>query len=457
VTVRLAFWHACVLLVLSAVLGIALELGLGRQLRLRADDSINTELAEFGDLDFLAEPALAQTDFEREAQARGTHRVWFAVWDATGTLLFSSPLQAWPTWTRLPASAQALPPRHELWETQARPDGLRARLAYSRLDDGRVVGIGHALTEDTETIHRFRLVFALAIGTMVVCAGVLAWLVARRALAGVARVTAAASRAACGELTQRVPLHGEAGREIAELARAFNDMLDRIERLVAELGDVTNNIAHDLRSPLSRLRSAAETALTCPDDAAQREEMLAMVIEESDRLVGMINTMLEIARTDAGVAQLQRQPLDLNAMCAEAFSLFEPLFEDRGLTAACHPAPGPVMLPVDGQRLQRALANLLDNAAKYTPSGGRVDLTITQTTTAVEITVADTGCGINPTDLPRVFDRFYRGDSSRRSPGSGLGLTLARSYVAAHGGMIQVRSTPGLGSAFTIHLPLPPG
>jgi heavy metal sensor kinase len=454
--VRLACWHGGALLVLSLALGLVLDAGLRHKLRQQADDRLDDELAEFSDLDFLAEPALAQADLDREAQARGTHRVGFAVWDARGELLLHSPLQAWPDWDHPPAAIATLPARQHYRETTTRSGDTVARCVYTRLDDGRVVGIGHAWHEERETMRRFRTLYAWAVGLLVLGAGTLAWAMARRALAGVARVTAAASRAATGELTQRVPLTGQEGREIAELARAFNEMLDRIERLVAELSDVTNNLAHDLRSPLSRLRTAAETALTAPADDPRREELLAMVIEESERLVGMVNTMLEIARSDAGVTQLQRQPHDLGTMCSEAFSLFEPLFEDRGLVATYHPAATPISLAVDGQRLQRALANLLDNAAKYTAPGGRIDLTLQATPDAVEIIVADTGCGISPVDLPRVFDRFYRGDSSRSSPGSGLGLTLARAYVLAHGGVIAARSTPGLGSTFTIRLPRPP-
>ncbi|MBI5185720.1 MAG: HAMP domain-containing protein [Nitrospinae bacterium] len=266
------------------------------------------------------------------------------------------------------------------------------------------------------------------------------------------RVTYTTTRIGKGDLGRRVPL-GNEGQEINALAHAFNEMLERIESLVRELKQITDNVAHELRTPITRIRGMAETTLTGSGDLNQYREMAASVIEGSDRLIEMINTMLEIAITDSGVAELAREPLDIREIVREAADLFKPLAEDKGIDIQLDIPPQAVIVPGDRPRLQRAVANLLDNAIKYTPSGGTVTISLETDTTRAKVEIADTGMGIDKKNISRIFDRFYRCDESRSTPGSGLGLSLALAIIRAHGGNIIMKSAPGSGTSFAIVLP----
>jgi signal transduction histidine kinase len=245
----------------------------------------------------------------------------------------------------------------------------------------------------------------------------------------------------------------ERGDEIDQLAMTFNQMLDRIQSLVAEIRQMGDDIAHDLKSPLTRIRGMAEIALTTGKSMVEYEAMAASAIEECDRLLSIINTMLMISKTEAGVEKPSREKIDLAGLVREACELFGTTAEERGLTLSCD-VPERCIVAGDARMIQRLLSNLLDNAIKYTSTGGRVDVSLSQIEGRdATLTVKDTGVGISAVDLPHIFERFYRGDRSRSESGTGLGLSLARAIARAHGGDITVESRLHEGSVFTVTLP----
>jgi signal transduction histidine kinase len=214
-----------------------------------------------------------------------------------------------------------------------------------------------------------------------------------------------------------------------------------------------DDIAHDLKSPLTRIRGTAEIALTTGKSLTEYESMASSAIEECDRLLGIINTMLMISKTEAGVEKPSREKIDLADLVREACELFGTTAEDRGLTLSCQ-VPERCVIVGDARMIQRLLSNLLDNAIKYTSAGGRVDVSLSQIEgQATTLTVKDTGVGIDAAELPHIFERFYRGDRSRSESGTGLGLSLARAIVRAHGGDITVKSSLHEGSAFAVTFP----
>lgn len=455
VTFRLTAWYVLLFTLVSlAFLAIA-NAELRSFLRNRTDEDLEEDLKELGAV-YLARgvPAL-QAEFDREANSTGSENIFLALAKPDGSTLASSNLDEWKGVQILPEGFDKLPKGGNIYQT-IEPTGHEedARVACEKLADDNYLCMGVSLEEEDEMMELFQRVLGAAMLGMLVSGGIMGWLLVRRAMSGVERVTGTAIRIGRDRLGERVSV-GHEGREIEDLAVAFNGMLERIDALVKSLREVTDNLAHDLRSPITRLRGTAETTLAAKSNLDEYKEFAGTVVEEADALVRLLNTMLEIAETDAGMASIHRDPVDVAGLVRETHELFHPAAEDQGLKLEIDLAPGELLIRGDVARLQRVMANLLDNAIKNTPRGGTIRLSAAETAGHAVVTVSDTGVGIHAKDLPRIFERFYRGDSSRSQPGSGLGLSLSLSIIRAHGGEITVQSEVGKGSTFTILLPLP--
>ena len=297
----------------------------------------------------------------------------------------------------------------------------------------------------------FREHFGTALVAVILFSTLVGHFIARRALSGVQSVMRTAEAITGGELHRRVPVKGR-NDEVDRLAETFNTMLEHIEALVRSMKEVNDNIAHDLRSPIARIRGVAELALTGTDAAEERLSMAGGIVEECDRLLTMINTMLDISEAETGMAGLAMEDVDMNLIAQEEVGLFEPVAEDKDITIDLK-TQGPVYILCDRQKLQRVIANLLDNAIKYTPSGGKITVAVSVDNNCTLITVSDTGMGIPEEDLPHIYERFYRGEKSRSETGNGLGLSLAQAFLKAHRGTIEVKSRLTMGSSFIVKLP----
>ena len=258
-----------------------------------------------------------------------------------------------------------------------------------------------------------------------------------------------------GDLSQRVPVSGT-GDEFDQLAQNLNAMLDQIERLMAGMRQVTDNIAHDLRTPLSRLRARLEVTLIEKPDQARYADVLRETINEADHLLSTFNALLSIAEAEAGSRRDSFEAIDLSEIARDVAELYEPVADESGLGFETKIADR-IMVRGDRHLLSQAIANLLDNALKYTPQG-KVALSVETRAGKAHIEVSDTGPGVPPDRRSSVFDRFVRLEGSRSTPGNGLGLSLVRAVAKLHEGTIWLEdSAPGAenpGLKVVIELPL---
>ena len=316
--------------------------------------------------------------------------------------------------------------------------------------------VGRDLAENVA--FRNRIVAALvSSGALMLVLGLVGGVVlSRRALARIETINRTGDLIMAGEFDRRIPLKGS-GDEFDRLAQNLNAMLDQIERLMAGMRQVTDNIAHDLRSPLGRLRSRIEMALIEEPSTERYREVLQQTIGEADQLLATFTALLDIAEAEAGSPRAQLAPLDLAAFARDLADLYEPVAEEKGLSLTLDAGRAPVEVRGDRHMLSRAIANLVENALKYTAAGGAVRVAVATDGAMARLTVADDGPGIPAEERERVFDRFYRLEASRTTEGNGLGLSLARAVVRLHGGTITLEDNgPGLRAVVALPLAAEP-
>ncbi len=282
--------------------------------------------------------------------------------------------------------------------------------------------------------------------------------VARRVLQRVDAISASAHEIMKGDLSRRLPLSGNHD-ELDRLAYNLNAMLDRIDELMAGLKEVSDNIAHDLKTPLTRLRNNAEEALRAEGSPVAYREGLERVIEESDGLIRIFNALLTIARLEAGQAAGEMKPCDPADILGDVVELYEPLAEDTGAQIALSMEAG-LTISANRELMGQALANLIDNALKYglSETSRSISAGVRQVGDRVELFIADSGQGIAVADRTRVTDRFVRLEGARSRPGSGLGLSMAQAIVKLHGGDLRIEdNAPGLRVVFSLPISVPHG
>jgi len=451
---RLTLWYAGVFAVSACIAFLLFYTLITSVFRERTDRELLGQAREFSTVFATKGLEAVKSLALLEAQAAGVKKVFFRLLSSRGEVFSSSNMSYWQDIDiREKAIKELVSERRRVFETITIPNRKdKVRVLHTMVGTGVILQIGQSMEADSRFIDAFKNIFLITMVLLLGLAAGVGWFMARRAVSGVEAVTRTAQAISGGTLDKRVPV-GTRGDEIDQLATTFNQMLGRIQTLVTEIKEMSDNIAHDLKSPIARIRGMAEVTLTTGKTLGEYENMAAGTVEECDRLLDMINTMLLITKAESGLYQLDEQKVDMARLVREACDLLEPVAEDKGLSLSCD-TPDACPLVADRRMLQRIITNLLDNALKFTPSGGAVKVSVFEKDVReVIVAVQDTGIGIPPGDLPHVFERFYRCDQSRSQPGTGLGLSLARAFARAHQGDITVTSSLSGGSTFTLTVP----
>ena len=312
------------------------------------------------------------------------------------------------------------------------------------------------VAQDRTVDEQFEKQFGLLVAAVLVCgifaSAMIAITVTKRGLRPLGAMTRSLKRVGPNRLHERV-LPTEWPRELQPVAVAFDDMLDRLEDSFTRLSQFSADLAHELRTPLANIRGEAEVALARPRTPNEYQTVIESSVAECERLSGIIDNLLFLARAEAAESKINQSHFDGRAAIERIAAYNEAIAEERRLTITC---AGQGEVYADPVLFGRAVSNLVDNAVHFTPDGGRIAISLTTNQEEAKITVQDTGCGIAAEHLPRIFDRFYRADASRSSEGTGLGLALVKSIADLHGGSVSVESEVGRGTLVTLRFPSKP-
>jgi len=426
---------------------------IGAVLQSRADNEFKEDVAEFAQIlsDFGLDGVKEEMDKETLVEFDSSFLLLF---DSSGAKVHATPMDYFQNYVPLVSvnesgldDTKIVKFDNQYFELS----DVSARIAHAPLSTEFQLIMGESTEERDEIMGLLALAFVSVFLFTLPTASMLVWGITRRAVMGIQSVQSAALDLKQGALSRRVRSEKQV-EEVQTLADTFDAMADRIQRLVVEIQEMTENISHDLRTPIGRIRLLVESMAADTNKDTETERKSLQAISECDRLITMIDTSLDVSETEAGV--VHSLPVDINMveLLRDACELFEALAEEKRIGISRNFLN---VCIVSGQlnSVQRMIANLLDNAVKYTSYGGSIDVAMSKAEGILSIEISNTGFVIDENNYENIFNRFYRVDSSRSSDGCGLGLSYSRAVARAMGGDITVVSNQVSRNTFTLTMP----
>jgi heavy metal sensor kinase len=454
---RLAAWYSGVFACGLAAFSIAAWFAMRASVYHAIDDELRDRVqgvARFMENQIASLSLPEIRDEFREHSVLGPGGDLFQVCDERGQWLYRSvPLENASVAIRLPGAL----PAPAFADTQI--DRHRLRFYSQRITvNGKAytVQVASVMNEAYEALERFRLILLLATPLLLIASSAGGYWLSTRALAPVDDISQAAKRISIESLDDRLAVP-RTGDQLQRLSETLNAMLSRLSSSVRRMKQFTADASHELRAPIALIRTTAEVAVQKRDRAAgEYLQALDEILEETERTSQAVDSLMLLARADSGSELIEATDIDFSALVHSAAEQGEKLARSRGLTFFSQIAESPLWIHGDAAALRRAVLILMDNAAKYTPSGGSMTLRLEERDGFAAVSVSDTGIGIAEEDMTHIFDRFWRADKarSREQGGAGLGLSIAKWIVEMHRGRIEVKSAPGEGSTFCLRVPL---
>ena len=458
---RLTFWYSCAFLITTFVICAFLYFRMRHNLLKEVDRILFDEGREI--TTNLLEGGHSQSEefleMFREIASRRYYPFQFRVIDNKGNVLFSSKERVFSSMPRVEELLKTFTEKKGVTDTIYLPQSKYPKRVYTfpLYQDKQplyIVQVVTTLELMNESLKSFRVNIAQAFPLALLLGALGGWLLARGSLKPIGDVMRTTRRITASNLSARIPLN-QTGDELDELIRTINDMISRIEDAFRRITQFTADASHELRTPLCSMQGEIEVVLSQERDCEEYKKTLIDCAERLESLTKMLNGLLLLARADGGEEMMTRAPLALHELLVTLSEFFEPLARQKGLTLSVGRIEDAHVMG-DKTSLHQLFANLIENAIKYTPEGGKITVTMNVKPETVEVSVQDTGMGIPERALPHIFKRFYRVDQSRsREPGgSGLGLSICHFIIEAHHGTIKVESEVNQGSRFNVSFPL---